>query len=101
MNKENEMPPESAVDIGDGHKIVFAEYGGDTAGIHEYHRKPDGAWCSGWVCFKGSTWERQFTAEPVTSWDVIQREPLTLTPSISCRRCGNHGFITNGRWVKA
>ena len=32
---------------------------------------------------------------------IQQREPLTITPSILCPDCGTHGFITNGRWVKA
>ena len=24
-----------------------------------------------------------------------------VKPSILCRRCGDHGFITDGRWVVA
>lgn len=36
-----------------------------------------------------------------TFWTVVQREPLTLTPSILCTGCGCHGFITNGEWVPA
>ncbi len=32
-------------------------------------------------------------------WQVIQREPLTITPSILCRSTGLHGYITGGRWV--
>lgn len=31
-------------------------------------------------------------------WTIEQREPLTVRPSILCRRCGLHGWITNGRW---
>jgi hypothetical protein len=34
-------------------------------------------------------------------WTVVQREPLTLVPSILCLACGTHGFITNGVWVSA
>lgn len=34
-------------------------------------------------------------------WTVVQREPLTVVPSILCAACGCHGFITNGVWVKA
>jgi len=32
-------------------------------------------------------------------WQVVQTEPLTVTPSILCGRCNTHGFITNGAWV--
>lgn len=30
-------------------------------------------------------------------WDVVNEEPLTLTPSVLCS-CGWHGFITDGKW---
>ena len=30
---------------------------------------------------------------------IVQEDPLTITPSILCPDCGTHGFITNGRWV--
>jgi hypothetical protein len=33
-------------------------------------------------------------------WQVHSWEPLTLTPSVLCS-CGWHGFITNGKWVRA
>ena len=33
-------------------------------------------------------------------WQVAAWEPLTLTPSVLCH-CGDHGFITAGRWVRA
>jgi hypothetical protein len=93
-------PPANAVDIGSGHKISFAEYQGEVAGITDWHRKPDGAWCCGWVAFKGSKWEKGFP-QGIAAWNVTQREPLTLSPSLLCRACGDHGFITNGRWIKA
>ena len=31
-------------------------------------------------------------------WTVVQREPLTVVPSIQCGSCGLHGFITDGEW---
>jgi hypothetical protein len=91
-------PGANAVDIGDGHKIVFAEYEGEAAGVNVFHQKPDGAWCVGWVSFNGSPWGKQFGNK---GWEVLQREPLTLSPSIQCRACDDHGFIQNGRWVRA
>lgn len=32
------------------------------------------------------------------AWTVVQREPLTLTPSILCQPANIHGHIRNGRW---
>jgi hypothetical protein len=34
-------------------------------------------------------------------WRVVSKEPLTISPSLLCRRCGHHGFIRAGRWVPA
>jgi hypothetical protein len=34
-------------------------------------------------------------------WQLRQKDPLTITPSIHCQTCGLHGFITDGRWVPA
>jgi len=34
-------------------------------------------------------------------WQLVQEDPLTLSPSILCRVCGHHGFIQNGLWVPA
>ncbi len=93
-------PPAGAIDIGEGHAIAYAEWQGETAGITDWHKKADGTWCSGWVAFRGSKWERGFT-QGITAWDVLQRDPLTLSPSLLCRTCGDHGFIREGKWVKA
>ena len=35
------------------------------------------------------------------AWKVEQWEPLTLSPSLLCETCGDHGFIRDGRWVQA
>ena len=34
-------------------------------------------------------------------WTVTQNEPLTISPSILCGNCGVHGWIREGKWVKA
>jgi hypothetical protein len=30
-------------------------------------------------------------------WKIVQRDPITVKPSVSCRDCGLHGWITNGQ----
>ena len=95
-------PPAGAIDIGGGHVIAYAHYEDEIAGITDWHRKADGNWCCGWVPFKDTPWSRAFAGNPnYQSWDVVQREPLTLSPSLLCRACKDHGFIRNGKWVKA
>lgn len=32
---------------------------------------------------------------------VTAEDPLTITPSILCPDCGDHGFVTDGRWIGA
>lgn len=32
---------------------------------------------------------------------VLCKDPLTITPSISCPDCGLHGFVTDGTWRNA
>lgn len=34
-------------------------------------------------------------------WQVESWDPLTLSPSLLCRRCGDHGFIRGGVWIPA
>lgn len=92
----------AAIRLDDQHYIVYAEYQGETAGINEWHLRLNGKWCNGWVPFRGSAWGKQFEGVgDWQGWDVVQREPLTLTPSILCRACGSHGHITAGLWVPA
>ena len=91
------VPPPHAIDIGCGHKIEFVDYLGEVAGINDWHLTKCGAWCRGWVSFNGSAWRRGFRSGD--GWNVVQRDPLTLSPSLLCRACGDHGHIVNGKWV--
>ena len=90
------------IDIGGGHSICFVEYKGDSrAGLTDYHQRPDGGGlCSGFITFESSAWAKEFTT-PIPTWKVESWEPLTLSPSLLCRSCGDHGFIRQGKWVKA
>lgn len=91
------------IDLGDGHRLVFSDYKGEKrVGGNVIHPPVEGK-CSGqgWIAFENTSWSRQFTEKPIATWKVEQAEPLTLSPSILCRACGDHGFIRNGRWVRA
>ena len=95
------MTEREEIDLGDGHNLVYTEYKGQRrVGAHIEHIRQDGSHCKGFVPFAGRAWANEFGGR-ITTWDVIQEEPLTLAPSILCRACGDHGFIRNGKWVRA
>jgi hypothetical protein len=77
-------------DIGHGVSVQIRYIDGVTDGV-AYKHAPCG---DDYVPVKG----RWGGAE---AWDLVQLEPLTLAPSLLCRRCGHHGFIQNGKWVPA
>lgn len=67
-------------------------------GLLIFHPNSKGQPCAGFVTFAGEV--QREVAPAATTWDVISWEPLTITPSVLCS-CGDHGFITNGRWIPA
>ena len=102
------------IDIGHGHEIEYSGWAPDRElnpqyadvpdvekyGLIDYHNRADnGKTCSGYVTFDGVVARR---IEPGRSmWTVESWEPLTLSPSLLCRACGDHGFIREGKWVAA
>ena len=90
------------LDLGDGHRIVFAEYKGEPrVGADVVHPPVEGK-CSGhgWIAFQGRAWAIGFQGA-IQTWVVEKDEPLTLSPSILCKSCGDHGHIRNGKWERA
>jgi hypothetical protein len=85
------------LDLGCGVSIVLVEYEGAVVGLEETHLNQEGQPCRGWVALDSAP--EQLRAH--SCWHVVSKNPLTLTPSIKCRACGNHGFIREGRWVPA
>lgn len=64
------------------------------------HPRPDGTGpCSGHVTFAGDV-QREID-ERRTTWTVESWEPLTISPSVLCRTCGDHGWIRDGMWIPA
>lgn len=63
------------------------------------HRTSTGEQCASGATFDSETARR---IEPGKAmWTVESWEPLTLSPSLLCMRCGDHGFVRNGQWVVA
>jgi hypothetical protein len=79
------------LDIGLGHLVwigtdPYGEHDGEQLWVGHGFDKP--APCLGHITLGG------------TGWTLVSKEPLTVTPSLACG-CGDHGFITNGKWVSA
>lgn len=68
---------------------------------HPVEGGAEGERCAGavrWV----DTGEKDAAGEPLPTWDVVERSPLTLSPSIDCaRHPEGHGHVRRGRWVPA
>lgn len=100
------------VDLGDGHAYLFAQWAPDRdlnpqyVGIPDVeryaaivkHATPTGEPCMGGITFDSEVARRIDPGKP--TWTVESWEPLTVSPSLLCD-CGDHGFIRNGRWVRA
>lgn len=90
-------------DIGHGVIItpVFARDSDVVIGLNEEHDRPDGTGrCRGFVLLDVPEGE-PYRTELTPRWQVESTDPLTLSPSLLCRSCGNHGWIQQGRWVPA
>jgi hypothetical protein len=54
------------------------------------------------IAIRGHAWVAEFVSGiPDHSWELVSDDPVTLSPSLHCRACGDHGFITGGKWVWA
>lgn len=107
------MDPTVDVDLGHGHRMrsfgwfpdreLNPQYDGvpdiENLGVTVFHPRADdpGLECQSAIFFDIPGVER-FTD---TVWQVEQQEPLTVSPSLLCVSCGDHGFIREGRWVPA
>lgn len=101
------------IDLGDGHTAQWEGWYPDRelnpqhAGIPDvekwglviYHKNPAGQDCAGFVTLDGEV-QRRVEPNRTNRWTVESLDPLTLSPSVLCS-CGDHGFIRDGRWVRA
>lgn len=105
----------NVLDLGDNHTLRFASWKPDRLipanakafadipdverlGATIIHTNPrTGDECRGFIHFDCA----EAAGFPGPFWKVESWEPLTLSPSLLCRVCGDHGFIRNGQWVRA
>jgi hypothetical protein len=102
------------IDLGDNHCLKFVSWYPDRELNPQYDGIPDvEKWgarvlhlsdksetgkCEGFITFDGEVQRQVFAA--VAKWQVQSWEPLTVSPSLLCS-CGDHGYIREGKWVRA
>lgn len=102
-----------AIDLGHGHTFQFLGWAPDRDLNPQYEGIPDveryaavveHPTPSGEPCASGVTFDSEIARriEPGKAmWIVESWQPITLSPSLLCLRCGDHGFVRDGRWVVA
>jgi hypothetical protein len=102
------------IDIGHGHFIRYFQWAPDRdlnpqydgipdvpkCGLQVRHTAPDGTECMSGIHFDLPEVKAVFPDDR-HRWAVESWEPLTISPSLLCMRCGDHGFIRDGKWVPA
>jgi hypothetical protein len=113
MAEDGFTPGERSFDLGNGHRGEYSGWAPDRElnphrahlpdvekwGLLIFHTSAEtGKPCAGFVTFAGEV--QREVAPNAATWDVVSWDPLTITPSVLCS-CGDHGFIREGRWVRA
>jgi hypothetical protein len=88
-------------DLGHGHRIQLTRP--NASGVRSFvdeHPRPDGQGsCAGSGRVLNPGQERP--ADGRAYWTVESEEPLTLSPSLLCTACNDHGWVRDGAWVPA
>lgn len=89
------------IDLGHGHVAKPTQNReGEHLGyvIDHPNAKDPSKQCGGVVYLKGKSAPY---GEGKDEWDLVSLDPLTLSPSVLCVTCGDHGFVREGKWVPA
>lgn len=87
------------LDFGHGVTAVWLMKDDERIGLLESHDCAEGYLGTGSVLF--DTPAARMARPDGPFWRVESWEPLTISPSVACRNCPNHGWIRNGEWVPA
>src|SRR5260221_14686088 len=91
------LDQEKIVWLDDNHAVRWTPSKDDrqpTSGVL-LHRIENDIWCYG-TFFLSS--ENNLPGSMV--WELVSKEPLTLSPSFMCHCGHSHGFIREGLWVE-
>ena len=101
MSEETRVEKKADLDLGDEHYLQWTNYHGERVGGNIIHKsdKTESGWCGGAFTITGSKWNVDYPEH--AHWQLSGPEDKpTLSPSFQCH-CGDHGFIREGKWVRA
>lgn len=96
-------------DLGNGSSFVWmAAPDGTAYGLIEHHPpSPEHAakgslYCGGYIAWTAPDGDTVTTAKhQLVAGGPGDEQHLTISPSLLCRTCGNHGWIRDGAWQPA
>lgn len=97
------------MDLGHGHFLKFVSWVPDRDLNPQFADIPNNPRCGaniwhpnlknpGQECVSYIGLDPKVTADAASLWQIESWDPLTLSPSLLCTACGDHGHIRNGRW---
>lgn len=100
-------------ELGHGHIAEYTSWAPDRSVNPQYkdlpdverygllikHSTPEGNMCMSGLVFESDVAEK--ISPDSAKWTVESWMPLTVSPSILCRQCGDHGWLKEGRWIPA
>lgn len=96
---------EDEFDLGKGHSFRWFEDEEGIFGLIEHHPVSAAGIgyevCGGYIAWRESQDLASVSKHQLVSGGPGEEEKLTISPSIQCRECSNHGFIKDGKWVPA
>jgi len=69
----------------------------DILGLRVDHKTSGGEDCT-LLIYLNVLGVEHFETDPKKLWEIKELDPLTLSPSLVCKECGDHGFIIDGKW---
>lgn len=87
-------------DLGNGYSFYWLSDAEGVIGLIEHHPRPTEDKPNG-ICGGYIAWEQRHVPPPkhrLVAGGPGDEEHLTIEPSLLCR-CGEHGFIREGKWV--
>ena len=97
------------IDLGYGHFLKFVSWAPDRILNPQFADIPDNPRCGAdiehpnknnpsEICRGYIGLDPNVTASAEALWQVESWDPLTLSPSLLCTVCGDHGHIKSGKW---
>lgn len=98
MTHKHANPEQKCTEIGPNSCLRRIGMYGDSEKLAGFIEGHDRAWDKDWRC-EGFV---SVDPESPTHWGMtgsLEAGDLTLTPSLLCKACGNHGHVRDGKWM--